>query len=86
MPFYRNQLGDFFMMTDEDKKIVSLFALKMKTYREAKGISQEKLAEYANLHRTYIGSLERAEKIPSLVTVVKIAKALGLNISELVIY
>lgn len=73
-------------MTNEDKQIVSRFASSMKACREAKGISQEKLAEYANLHRTYIGSIERAEKIPSLVTVVKISKALNINISELINY
>lgn len=73
-------------MTNEDRQIVSQFALNMKTCREAKGISQEKLAEYSNLHRTYIGSIERAEKIPSLVTVVKILKALNVDISELINY
>lgn len=54
-------------MTNEEKQIVLRFALNMKACREAKGISQEKLAEYANLHRTFIGSIERGEKIPSLV-------------------
>lgn len=73
-------------MTNEDKHIVSRFALNMKACREAKGISQEKLAEYAHLHRTYIGSIERVEKIPSLVTVVKISRALNMNISELINY
>ena len=73
-------------MTEEDKQIVSRFDTQMRTYREAKGISQEKLAEYANLHRTYIGSIERAEKIPSLITIVKISKALNINISELITY
>lgn len=71
-------------MTYEDKQIVSRFALNMKACREARGISQEKLAEYAHLHRTYIGSIERAEKTPSLVTVVKISKALNINLSELI--
>ena len=55
-------------------------------YRKEKQFSQEKLAEYANLHRTYIGSIERAEKIPSLITIVKISKALNINISELITY
>ncbi|MBO5677643.1 MAG: helix-turn-helix transcriptional regulator [Bacteroidaceae bacterium] len=73
-------------MTNEDRKIVSQFALNMKACREAKGISQEKLAEYANLHRTYIGSIERAEKIPSLVSVVKISKALNISILDLINY
>lgn len=73
-------------MTEEDKQNVSRFATQMRTHREAKGISQEKLAEFANLHRTYIGSIERAEKIPSLITIVKISKALNINISELITY
>lgn len=71
-------------MTNEEKQIVLRFALNMKACREAKGISQEKLAEYANLHRTFIGSIERGEKIPSLVTVVKIAKALTVDITQLI--
>lgn len=73
-------------MTVEDKNIVTRFAQNMKAYREAKGISQEKLAEYAKLHRTYIGSVERAEKIPSLVTIVKICKALNVDITDLINY
>lgn len=49
-------------MTEEDKQIVSRFATQMRTHREAKGISQEKLAEFANLHRTYIGSLKEQKR------------------------
>lgn len=71
-------------MTNEEKQIVLHFSLNMKACRESQGISQEKLAEYANLHRTYIGSIERGEKIPSLVTVVKIAKALKVDVSQLI--
>ncbi len=37
-------------MTEEEKRIISHFATQMRTYREAKGISQEKLAEFADLH------------------------------------
>lgn len=71
-------------MTNEEKQIVLHFASNMKACRESQGVSQEKLAEYANLHRTFIGSIERGEKIPSLVTVVKIAKALKVDISQLI--
>lgn len=73
-------------MTNEDKRIVQNFANQMKSLRESEGVSQEKLAELAGLHRTYIGSIERAEKIPSLVTIVKISKALNINISNLINY
>lgn len=76
----------YHIMTEEDKLIVSRFAAQMRTCREAKGISQEKLAELANLHRTYISSIERAEKVPSLITIVKISKALNITISELTTY
>ncbi len=72
------------MNKEEEKKILLAFAGNVKAYRETKGISQEKLAEKADLHRTYIGSLERAEKIPSLITIVKISKALNVNVSQLI--
>lgn len=72
------------IMTKEEKQIIQQFAFNMKACRESRGMSQEKLAEYADLHRTYIGSIERAEKIPSLITIVKIAKALHVDISQLI--
>lgn len=71
-------------MTNEEKQIVLHFAQNMKVCRESQGISQEKLAEFANLHRTFIGAIERGEKIPSLVTVVKVAKALKVDVSQLI--
>lgn len=71
-------------MKEEEKKILQNFANKVRLYREKAGLSQEKLAEYSGLHRTYIGSIERLEKIPSLLTALKIAKALKVNISLLI--
>lgn len=71
-------------MSDQEKNILLHFANNMKLFRDSKGWSQEKLAEYANLHRTYIGSIERAEKMPSLATVIKIANALNVSISQLI--
>jgi transcriptional regulator with XRE-family HTH domain len=47
------------------------------------GLSQEKLAERADLHWTYIGGIERGERNVSLVNIVKIAKALKSRVSEL---
>ena len=71
--------------TDKEKlEILQQFAQNVRVHRERLGVSQEKLAELSDLHRTYIGSIERSEKIPSLITIVKIAKALKINISQLI--
>lgn len=45
-------------------------------YRSKKGLSQEKLAELSNLHRTYISAVERGIRSISLNNIEKIAKAL----------
>lgn len=67
----------------EDKDYLMQFAQKVRALREAQGISQEKLAERADLHRTYIGMVERLERNPSLVCIYKIANGLGVHITEL---
>lgn len=69
---------------DEEKQVIHSFACNVRKLREKAGISQEKLAELSGLHRTYIGSLERSEKNPSLITIKKIASALNINISKLI--
>lgn len=53
--------------------------------RNQNNLSQEELAARAGLHRTYIGSLERGERNPTLMTVQKIANALNLSLVELLI-
>jgi transcriptional regulator with XRE-family HTH domain len=47
-------------------------------------MSQEKLAEKANLHRNYIGEIERAEKKATVETLAKIAKGLGVRLRDLI--
>lgn len=53
------------------------FAQNVRTRRNAKGLSQEELAELAGLHRTYIGSIERAERNVSLDNIERLALALA---------
>ena len=55
----------------------------IRRYREKKGLSQEKLAFEADLHRAYIGQIERGEKNIGLQNLEKITKALGIKISDL---
>lgn len=62
--------------------ILILFGNKVRTFRKEKGISQEELAFRSDLHRTYIGMIERAEKNVTLKNIEKIANGLGISIQE----
>ena len=63
--------------------LVQGFGAGVRRLREAQGWSQERLAEYANLNRSYIGEIERGVVIASLLTVEKLAAALQVTPSEL---
>ena len=58
-------------------------AKKLKAFRKKAGISQEELGFKSGLHRTYIGSIERAEQNISVDNIHKIAKALKIPVEEL---
>jgi transcriptional regulator with XRE-family HTH domain len=51
--------------------------------RVDRGISQERLAELAELDRTDVNGIERGERNPSLANILKLAAAFGVNVSEL---
>jgi transcriptional regulator with XRE-family HTH domain len=55
----------------------------VKTLRLKLGLSQEDLAELTKLDRTYISGIERGIRNPSLKNIEKMAKALGVKISDL---
>jgi CheY-like chemotaxis protein len=61
----------------------ALLGSAIKTERCALGISQEKLAERAGLHRTYVSDVERGARNPSLESVEKLAQALELSVPML---
>ena len=65
------------------KKILISFGEKVRELRKASGMSQEDLSFNADLHRTYIGMIERAEKNITLTNIEKIAKALNVDIKKL---
>jgi len=69
------------MISDSD--ILKRFGANVRKNRKLKDISQEELAHKADLHRTYIGMIERAEKNITLLNIEKIAKALDVSINEL---
>jgi len=65
------------------KDIALIVGERIRAYRKSSGLTQEKLAEKAELHHTYIGQLERGEKNATLETIEKIAAALGLPLEVL---
>lgn len=58
-------------------------ALQLRARRLEVGLSQEKLAEFANLHRTYVGAIERGERNVSIDNIEKIANALQADVVDL---
>ena len=64
------------------KEVLIKFGKKVRDERMKLELSQEELASRAGVHRTYIGMIERAEKNITLENIEKIAKALGIKISD----
>lgn len=64
-------------------EISKLIGQRIRNYRTQKNLSQEKLAEAAGCHPTYIGQVERGEKNATLESIEKIASALNISLSQL---
>ncbi|MFF4374352.1 helix-turn-helix domain-containing protein [Nocardiopsis dassonvillei] len=60
-----------------------VFGARIRELREAKGLSQEKLADLAGVHRTYMSSVERGQRNVGLDNIVAIAEALDVPIARL---
>ncbi len=67
-------------------KIEKKFGDRIRKLRVDKKLSQEEIAHRAGVHRTYLGGIERGERNPSLRNIAALAKALGVNLSELFRY
>lgn len=66
-------------MSTDTHAMRKLFANNVRRERNSRGWSQEVLADAANLHRTYIGSIERCERNVSIDNITRIAAALELS-------
>ena len=66
------------------REILVKFGKKVRQERLKLGLSQEKLAIRAGVHRTYVGMIERAEKNITLTNIEKISKALGISSEKLI--
>lgn len=65
------------------KTITETLAENLLAFRRERQISQEELAELCDLHRTYIGSVERGERNVTLSTLEVLARAVGVSIPTL---
>jgi transcriptional regulator with XRE-family HTH domain len=70
-------------MNDIEEQILSTFGGCVRELRKVRGLSQEQLAYKADLHRTYVGMIERGEKNVTLLNIIKIANALEVKASVL---
>lgn len=66
-----------------EQQFLKKFGKRLATIRKQKGVTQEKLAELVDVHRTYIGFIEAGKRNPSIGNVQKIARALKVDIREL---
>jgi transcriptional regulator with XRE-family HTH domain len=64
-------------------QIISIISHRLRNYRLERGLTQEKLAEKAGLHYTYVGQVERGEKNLTLASLEKILMALDVSFAEL---
>nr|WP_321510271.1 helix-turn-helix transcriptional regulator [uncultured Hyphomonas sp.] len=60
------------------------FGKRLRALREERGWSQEEFADRAGLHRTYVSAVERGVRNPTLSVLERLAKALGVSMTELV--
>jgi len=71
------------MPAKEINPALKRFGANVRALREKRELSQEELAEIADLDRTYIGGLERGERNATLGSILRIAKALKSSATEL---
>jgi transcriptional regulator with XRE-family HTH domain len=63
--------------------VATRFGQRLREVRQGRSISQEKLAELAGLHRTYVSSVERGERNISLINIESLARALDVKMADL---
>ena len=76
---------DFLAMPSRAPRPSTRFGAVIRELRESRGWSQEQLAGQASLNRSYMGEIERSAAMPSLATAEKLAHALEVALSELIL-
>ncbi len=68
---------------EPNDQLLQRFGVRVRMLRKSKGFSQESFAAHCRLDRTYIGGIERGERNLTIKNIYRIAKGLGITISEL---
>ncbi len=66
-----------------NKKLSAKFGEVIRELRKERNLSQEELADKADVHRTYIGMIERGEKNITIENIQKLAKALNVSLKSI---
>ncbi len=69
--------------TTSDPVVAQAFGAAVRSMRTSQGVAQETLAHRARVERSHMGKIERGEHMPTLVLILKIAKALEVSSGEL---
>ena len=72
------------MATTQDEHILLSFGKKLRALREAKDWSQTKLGHEAEIEPQYVSRMERGKASPGLIVIVKLVRALGCNLDDLI--
>ena len=67
----------------QDKAVFLNIGKNIRKYRLQKGLTQEKLSELICANEKFIGHIERAERVPSLKRIIKIAQILEVDVKNL---
>lgn len=62
---------------------LATFGSNVRTHRLARGVSQEKLAEFAGLDVSFVSDVERGHRNATIISIHKLAQSLGVTVAEL---
>lgn len=71
------------MASIDDKKFLRTLGERIRAQREARGLTQQQLGDRCQLHRTFVGSVERGERNVAILNLRLIAQTLRVSLAEL---
>lgn len=71
------------MASIDDKKFLQRLGDRIRKQREARGLTQQQLGDQCELHRTFVGSVERGERNVAILNLRKMAQVLRVKLAEL---